>query len=764
MKIFSVLFILFSFNLASANLLVLDPSGLHPQAVERINRFIQDTEKIIPDSIKQRLSESPIKVRFEIIDKDNKVVLPNCSNVVDSMVEGKGAISQYKAVQKRKTSIRYNQQLHSYTSKNEIVVNYALVDPILRGKSVAQTYDCDHKNVYTLAQASVINGVAHFFNNSFESRRRDRQTLKLSENPQYRFIAGWNNKKLMYAFWPRAVQPYEYAGDTGDHFAYNLEFFLLDPEYACRRPLLHNYISGTLKADPLANVRNCKVNTELLIPKSHADTDTDPETGIAVPVTRTHLISYDLNPDHVYNVYYMRASMGGGIGGFGHSMFRIVVCPPNMSVSASCDKLIDHDLVINPRANVNQMMLDGARGFFGGYPSQFLASSLYDLMDEYGDNELRHLFNMPLGYTDEQGRFVDVMPEDQKRRFIYASLESYWAYYGNYKFVSNNCADEAMRLYQMSSTDPEVLALGVLKPSDINKRLSRLGYIDESEVRQYEKTPGLIGKIFGVGKIRNQKQYDERRAAIEAGRYESALISRVFLIEDAVREIMAMEGSPNPDFKVAKKEIKRWLDLATPDFKWEGEEVPEDLNQITPEQRTEVLEGTFSEIRARYDRLMAQAKTPPEQRKVVLHFYRVMFHVYNKRAAEVGTKAVQLAYAIAYPNKDRKVKEMPKDINVSKEQWQKIRNATDKYSEIHNKLMPFAESSVKRGYGIPLKSDVLRGDEYIALKNAQNDAVQTVVESLTGLLGPEHILLAAIGEFHDELFQLRGDFAGQAAK
>src|SRR5690606_24208741 len=147
---------------------------------------------------------------------------------------------------------------------------------------------------------------------------------------------------------------------------------------------------------------------------------------------------------------------------------------------------------------------------------------------------------------------------------------------------------------------------------------SRLGYIDESEVRQYEKTPGIIGKIFGLGKIRSQREYDERRAAIEAAKYESALVSKVFLIEDAVREIMKMEGNPNPSFKVAKKEIKKWLDMATPDFKWEGEDVPENFNQITPEQQTEILEGTFSEIKARYNRLMAQAKTPVEQKRVVL--------------------------------------------------------------------------------------------------------------------------------------------------
>jgi len=123
----------------------------------------------------------------------------------------------------------------------------------------------------------------------------------------------------------------------------------------------------------------------------------------------------------------------------------------------------------------------------------------------------------------------------------------------------------------------------------VKKKLSKLGYIDDKEVKTYEKNPGLIGKILGLGKIKSQKEYDERRKAIEAARYENAFVSKVYLIEEAVRSIMALEGNPNPDFKEAKKEIQTWLSLATPDYKWEDDEVPVGAAQMTDDQKKEIL-------------------------------------------------------------------------------------------------------------------------------------------------------------------------------
>jgi hypothetical protein len=446
--------------------------------------------------------------------------------------------------------------------------------------------------------------------------------------------------------------------------------------------------------------------------------------------------------------------MGAGISGFGHSMFRVVVCPPNMSLSKDCEKIEDYDLVFNPRANANEMKLDNLKGLFGGYPSQFLVNSMYELEAEYGDNELRHLFNMPVGYTNSKGEFVDVMPQDQKKRFIWAAIESYWTYYGNYKFISNNCSDETLRLYQMTSNDPAVLKLSALKPSDVNTKLSKLGYIDDSEVKKYEKTPGLIGKIFGIGKIKSQKEYDKRRALIEEGRYKNAFVSKVFDIEDAVIAIMKMEGNPNPDFKSAQKEIKKWLNLATPDYKWD-EAMPKDINAITDDQKNEILTSTFYQIKSRYDNLINRAKTDKEKNLVTFYFFRIMYHVYNKRAEEVGNKAVQIAYAVAYPSKDRNIKEMPKNANITKEQFEKIRIAVDRYSNIQAELMPYKSASVKMGYGIPLKSDVVRGEQYLQLKNQESQSVSDVVESLVGLLGPEHILLHEVGNFYKELLAKR---------
>lgn len=743
-KVISVFVVLFLAHISQAAVLQLNPNGMSAQTAQRAQSFLSEVEGKLPAQIKAKLANQNISVQFTQLDNENKVVIPQCDNVVDSIVEAKGTIAQY-AQAAGKRQIRYNKQVQSVTNKNSIALNSNFLNVILAGESKAQTYGCDHKNTYRLAQGALINGIARIYDASTKNQ--------ISGNLQYKFMAGWNAKKLMQSFWPRAVNPYEYAGTPADHFALNVEFYTLDSEYACRRPLLQNYLAQQVGAVNLT--RNCEINTELPLPYEYVQKNIDEKTGIQDDKTLTDLRVYDLNPDKVYNVYYMKASSGQGIGGFGHSMFRVVVCPPHMSVSKECDKILDNDLVFNPRANPNEMRLDNMKGLFGGYASQFLVNSMYELMEEYGDNELRHLFNMPLGQKNAQGQFEEVMTKDQKEKFIYAALESYWAYYGNYKFISNNCADEAMRLYQMTSSDPAVLKLGVLKPNDVNKKLSKLGYIDDREVRTYEKTPGLIAKLFGAGKIKNQKEYDERRALIEAARYDNAFVSKIYNTEDAIRAIMKLEGNPNPNFKEARKEIKKWLNLATPDFEWADEDEAVGMEQMTEEQKKEVLKNTFFQIKSRYENLMARAKTQEEKNLIVLHFYRVMFYIYNKRAEQVGNNAVQIAYAVAYPSKDRKVKEMPKDINVTREQFEIIRTALDNYTEAEMKLMPYKETSVKAGYGIPLKADVVRGEEYLALKDGETEMVKDIIKALGPLLGPEQVLLAEIGCFHDQLKAVR---------
>jgi len=400
----SLAVMLFSIG-SQAAILQLSPVGI--QDVQKAQSFLNEVEAKLPALIKSNLANQKIVVQFSKLDNENKVVIPVCSNVVDSIIEAKGATSQYAQAANNR-QVRYNKQIQSVTNKNTITLNSNFLSVIQAGESKAQTYGCDHKNTYRLAQGALINGIARIFDAASKNQ--------ISGNLQYKFIAGWNAKKLMQSFWPRAVNPYEYAGTPADHFALNVEFYALDSEYACRRPLLQDYLSKYVGAVNLA--RNCEINTELPLPYEYVNKTTDPKTGLPYDQILNMVKTYDLNPEKVYNVYYMKASSGDGIGGFGHSMFIVVVCPPNTSVSKECDKNLVRDLVFNPRANPNEMRLDNMKGLFGGYPSQFLVNTMYDLMSEYGDNELRHLFNMPLGQKNSSGQFEDVMTQGQKEKFI----------------------------------------------------------------------------------------------------------------------------------------------------------------------------------------------------------------------------------------------------------------------------------------------------------------------------------------------------------
>src|SRR6185312_15228956 len=99
-----------------------------------------------------------------------------------------------------------------------------------------------------------------------------------------------------------------------ESFAVNMEYFLLDPEFACRRPSEFEYLRDYFGFDPYPS-RSCKLNTKLRLSAASAD---DPSGG-----------QIDLDPSRIYQVHFLLAGAGQAFdSAFGHAMFRLIVCAP----------------------------------------------------------------------------------------------------------------------------------------------------------------------------------------------------------------------------------------------------------------------------------------------------------------------------------------------------------------------------------------------------------------------------------------------------
>lgn len=778
-KIFSLIFVMmFSSQNIFAEVFKSDLNS------EKINSFLKQMEAQLPDSIKSDLlkvsKNKVIEVRFENL---GKLHLPSCNITVDSFTKAEEIEAELARVKKENKSedLRYNSGIYLKVDakRSQITLNVEMIKLI---EGSATTYNCEHGDTQRLAQGAFMNAVARLLDYPVKSSSKEQKSAyRLSDNVQYRYKAGWDrdgntDKDKRQAFWPRAINPFEFAGSIHDHFALNLEFFLMDPEYACRKPLLQEYFVKLFKVDPFDGKRNCSVNTKLLIPYEAI------ETFDAVRESKRHVLAeYDLSPERVYNINFFLAGIGTGAGSFGHSMYRIVTCDPGEPVTAACQKR-QGNLVINPRANPLEMRLDNMKGAFGGYPSMFLVTPTHQIIEEYSIGELRNSYDVGMtGYqtTDELGNSVNVMNPDDKRRFLYAVLDQYWNYYGNYKFLSNNCADEALRLYQMSSTNSDILSYdpGLAKPFKIASKLSGEGLADTSDLDKQEKDTSILKAAFQMitrsGNKMKWSDFEEKCDLYSEMEFQNKTTNKSWKCHFyySLRQILILEGASTKSVDNTKdidKNFKEWLKLAKPKTKVSKRKPSEysSAEEIPDEKRREILMGTIQEIRNRWLRLYNKGQTVQEKIKFTQYFYTVIDHLYWQRAEEIGNDAVQIAYEVVYhPGKNAKdAPNLPRKFGVTDAQYNTIKSAIDSFAELERAMMPYRELSVTSGYGIPLQDEVTRDQRFIELMDKEEDALQNVVNSVSGILGAEHVMLGDMGILKEEIAQARYSLEQQLNK
>nr|WP_255699264.1 DUF4105 domain-containing protein [Luteimonas sp. Y-2-2-4F] len=282
--------------------------------------------------------------------------------------------------------------------------------------------------------------------------------LGLSREPRLLDLAGWQVRPRRFGLRnarnpmrDRSPDPYELHAPA-EFVAVNLEHFLLDPGYACRRPALHRHLAerldtpGAATGGPL-----CPDALPFVAPATD---------GVYEP----------LDPSRVFAVEYLLAEPAASpMSRWGHSMLRLVVCAPGRAPGPDCRLDLGHHRVLSFRAFVDDVQVSGWGGLTGRYPSRLFVLPLSQVVDEYTQVELRGLRSVPLRLS-----------RAEIAGLLERAAQLHWAYDGRYTFLGNNCATETFKLLHDGVPRLAGQRLASITPTALLRRLERAGVADPS--------------------------------------------------------------------------------------------------------------------------------------------------------------------------------------------------------------------------------------------------------------------------------------------
>lgn len=319
-----------------------------------------------------------------------------------------------------------------------------------------------------------------------ECRGQTERRFTLSDDPRLLDLAGWqqyvgrrgereqHNRQVA-----RSPDLYEISSPK-EFVAVNMEYFLLDPSYACRRPALYRYYKARFGWAPPA--KDTCSNTFAFL---NAGNDFAKQ-----PLGQ-------VDPERVYAVDYLLAEANQNwVSRWGHSMLRLVICAPGRPRGPDCRLDLDQHLVLSYRAFVGDVQLSSWDGLVGKYPSRLFVLPLAQVIDEYTKTELRSLASVPLNLS-----------RDEIEGVVEHAAEMHWSYDGNYFFLSNNCAVEGLKLLRSGSNNKQLVGLDSIMPNGLLEVMKGRGLADTS-VLDNPKEALRMGYRFDSFRDRYQAMFD----------------------------------------------------------------------------------------------------------------------------------------------------------------------------------------------------------------------------------------------------------------
>ena len=336
------------------------------------------------------------------------------------------------------------EQVHGRAKARQLLLKRALLDDWM-----ARPADAGIDEPATRAALSaVIHELAHFYDRAPQGR--------LSQDLRLLDLAGWQVRPLRFglrtsrnAFSDRSPDRYELSKPS-EFVAANLEHFLLDPDYACRRPALSRYFSRHFGWTP----------TQAACAPGQVFLQADPEDDDAALLP--------LEASRVYAVDYLLAEANEQpMSRWGHSMLRLVICAPGRAPGPDCRLDLRYHRVLSFRAFVDDVQISSWRGLTGSYPSRLFLLPLDQVIDEYTKVELRGLQSIPLH-----------LDEAEIAGLLERAAQLHWAYDGRYYFIGNNCAVETFKLLHDGVPRLAGESLSSITPTGLLRRLKKAGIAD----------------------------------------------------------------------------------------------------------------------------------------------------------------------------------------------------------------------------------------------------------------------------------------------
>ncbi|WP_409317822.1 DUF4105 domain-containing protein [Pseudomonas sp. KCJK9016] len=396
---------------------------------------------------------------------------------------------------------------------SELDLNRKLLASLTDGSAAKQKTSRPHGTVRQELLATVLHEITHIYdrarlwpaaertliqrctrrNNSAglvglpdECRGQNDRRFTLSDDPRLLDLAGWqqyvgrrgereqHNRQIA-----RSPDLYEISSPK-EFVAVNMEYFLLDPSYACRRPALYRYYKEHFGWAP-PEKDTCAKSFAFL----NAGNDFAKQ-----PLGQ-------VDPERVYAIDYLLAEANQNwVSRWGHSMLRLVICAPGRPRGPDCRLDLDQHLVLSYRAFVGDVQLSSWDGLVGKYPSRLFVLPLAQVIDEYTKTELRSLASVPLNLS--RSEIEDVVEH---------AAEMHWSYDGNYFFLSNNCAVESLKLLRSGSNNSQLVGLDSIMPNGLLEVLKGRGLADTS-VLDDPKEALRLGYRFDSFRDRYQAMFE----------------------------------------------------------------------------------------------------------------------------------------------------------------------------------------------------------------------------------------------------------------
>ena len=303
---------------------------------------------------------------------------------------------------------------------------------------------------------------------SDECQRLQYKLGRISFNGQFLALNGWRltsrgSPELLNQLRSRSPDLNEFK-DPQEAFATAMEYFILDPQYSCRRPATFRYLRNLFEHDPFPNAF-CR-SQPIRIFQSRDEKD-------APDLSR--LAAVDL----------LFAAPGREVATrWGHVMYRLVICgPERKQISDDCRKDVSEHLVISPRGAQDELQASTWKLLTGGYNSEFFILDFPRVVREYTRTEFRDVELIPL-----------LLSQEEVRAFGEAVVERFWGYQGSYSLFSNNCATEALSLLQAATPNPKIqqISSAVLTPKKLVEQIRQVGVA----ASESDRIPSRLGSYL----------------------------------------------------------------------------------------------------------------------------------------------------------------------------------------------------------------------------------------------------------------------------